>query len=521
MNKKYGMPFTKVSRFHLDTMKIAALYLTNVYIGSIIDKNEGGGRMKTAFFYAMRELKRRFIHFAGIFFSLGTAIFIPVTLYGYTEARRGNGFNEQFFFFFGVTAVVIFGMSVMALADKYDKFSDDYRMLLRFGLPGHRLMLIQAMEVTVVFCCAAAVFYPLSLGALYVIFRRYNSRLGEIPWIFEDRFAEYHLPEKVEMPEFGVEMVILMAILYVILLLAVIAAYCMCRKRNRMPVDIRLKHGTLYGEEKLAKQNDLSAYAAAVSGRMKRKLKHTGKTAVLSFLVPIVMLCGALASAPVRLQPDVFIMTDSVHSPIPQSVLAELESMDGIESLDVDTYDGLDGERVIIKIHVFLKEENFYETALNIDKIPELSGFEVRLNCFSEIGTNAVYRMNREYFSLAAAEAFVSGIVSLAFLMNDCLALRREEMGILRRLGMNRKKRVMLKVHGNIAMVLPAVLLTGGLGLAVYFGMSIYGGDVLHIGDIALAAAAAAVLTALTAVLSALLAVRSEKAERSERMEKS
>ena len=55
----------------------------------------GGRDMKTAWFYAQRELRRRYLHFAGGFFFVGTAIFIPMTLYGYTEAVNGNGWNEQ------------------------------------------------------------------------------------------------------------------------------------------------------------------------------------------------------------------------------------------------------------------------------------------------------------------------------------------------------------------------------------------------------------------------------------------
>lgn len=470
--------------------------------------------MKTAWFYAMRELGRRLPHFAGIYFSVGTAIFIPMTLYGYTEARRGNGFNEQFFFFFVLIAVIIFGMTVVSLADKYDKFSDDYRMLLRYGLRRHFLGIIQAIEMTVVFICSAAVFYPLSIASLAVIFRRYNTCLDEYPWIAEERFDAYSLPEKMYLPEFGWKIFVLLLLIYLVLLCAVAAAYFKSRSLESLSTDLRLKNGAVPGTEKMEKRNDLSAYSAAVSRRMKRKLKHTGKTVILSLLVPIVMLCGALTSGAVHYRADIFIMTDDLRSPIPQTVLDELERMDGIESLDVQYYDRFDGERVIGRMDIILKDENFHETAWKIDRIPGLSVFEVRFNCFSEIGTNAAYRMNRAYFSLAAGEAFVSGIVVIGFLMIDCLKLRREEMRILRRLGMMKSERVRLKVCGNISMFLPAVTFAGGLGLSVYLGMSVYGGDILHLADIALAVSVLVILTALTAVMAVVFAMHSERMEK-------
>ena len=138
---------------------------------------KGGDVMRTAFFYALRELYRRGIHFADIFFLAGSAVFVPVTLYGYTQAQRGNGGNRQFVFFFVLTAVLLCGMAVMSLADKYDKFSDDYRVLLRLGLNRGYLFVIQAVEMSVVFLCTLVVFYPLSIASLAGIFVWYNKVL--------------------------------------------------------------------------------------------------------------------------------------------------------------------------------------------------------------------------------------------------------------------------------------------------------------------------------------------------------
>ncbi|MBQ4354651.1 MAG: hypothetical protein IJC71_07125, partial [Clostridia bacterium] len=239
----------------------------------------GGDVMRTAFFYALRELYRRRMHFADIIFLAGSAVFVPVTLYGYTEAQRGNGGNRQFVFFFVLTAVLLYSMAVMSLADKYDKFSGDYRILHRLGLNRGHLLIIQVVEMTAVFICASAVFYPLSIAFLAGIIAWYNRMLDAYPWMAEERFAQFSLPEKIELPHFCKEILLLLLAVWFVLLLASTAAYLISGKTKNSPVQLRLGNGLLPGEECLERRNDLSAYARAVSGRMRRQMKHGGKTA--------------------------------------------------------------------------------------------------------------------------------------------------------------------------------------------------------------------------------------------------
>lgn len=469
-----------------------------------------------AFFYAVRELKRRWIHFTGLFFMLGTALFIPLTLYGITEAENGNGWNEQLIFFFGVMVLITFLMSVMSFCDKYDKFSRDYRALVRLGMPKRKLILIQIVEMTAVFMAAVLVFVPVSYFMIRMLVSSYNSRLYDMPWIFEERFSSFELPELLTFHGFDSGFIGLFAFLYITLLLSVCAAYFRYGREHEAAAEIRSKDGTLYGEEKFDGKCDFRAYASAVSGRLRKKLRHTGKTAVLSFLVPAVMLCGAFTSGEVHHSGDVFVMTDDVKNPIPNAVYETIAGMDGIESIDCSYHDRADGERVIHHIRIDLEKEAFYETALRIASVGGIGAFEVRFNCFSELFTNADYRMNREYFLLSAAFSFVSGLVSLAFLMNECVVLRQEEMRVLQRFGVDQKRRIMLKSIGSLTLYLPAVLLTGVGGIAAYAVLSLWGGDRPDLGDIAMTAGVMLVFIAITSALSVVTAAISEKTDRME-----
>ena len=382
--------------------------------------------MKFILFYSIKEIKGYFLRCLCVFLYISIYIFAILTLHSFIFGVGRESKSNQLVLFSFILIIALFTSICFMFSEKQQITQREYSILADLGISTKLLLILNIIEVTLLYFIAFAVSFPLS--RIYIKF--INNVYGRA--IVESINNPYIEPYNTQSNKWDI--VVFSIVLYFTVVLAVIVGIYI---NNRIQI---IGNNKVYEEI-----TDNKNFYKFCSKRNFRHFVYYGITLIITQFVPSLIFCAIIYMAPVRFEWDVVINCEKISHSIPYSAISEILESDMVSEYYlygvpnnmrhyINKDDVIKDEKYYSYVQIKLNDENWVESAKIIEN--KLSDYSVSVTRYGEEEANIRNKMGRVYFMNMAVILYLSALITLLLIVGDIVKSKQNDIYIFYSLGM-------------------------------------------------------------------------------------